>query len=156
MDYPQKTNALQYTPPRGLHGVTAGVIRRFGTSESEAMSEAPVLEEMVAVAEPAKKTKRQQQHERRTKPQPRYNVILWDDPDHSYEYVIIMLKELFRKPVELGYQIAKEVDTSGRAVLLTTTLEHAELKRDQIHAFGKDQYIERCKGSMSASIEPIG
>lgn len=120
------------------------------------MSESPVLDEIVTVAEPEKKTRRQQQSERcNPQPQPRYNVILWDDPDHSYEYVIIMLKELFRKPVEMGYQIAKEVDTSGRAILLTTTREHAELKRDQIHAFGKDQYIERCKGSMSATIEPI-
>jgi ATP-dependent Clp protease adaptor protein ClpS len=125
------------------------------------MSEEPaVLDETVVVAHPKQATQREQlreqQRDRKTKPQPRYNVILWDDPDHSYEYVIVMLRELFRKPVESGYQIAKEVDTSGRAILLTTTREHAELKRDQIHAFGKDQYIERCKGSMSATIEPIG
>jgi ATP-dependent Clp protease adaptor protein ClpS len=120
------------------------------------MPEEPtVLDEVVVVAQPKHATKRDQQRKRQTKPQPRYNVILWDDPDHSYEYVIVMLRELFRKPVESGYQIAKEVDTSGRAILLTTTREHAELKRDQIHAFGKDQYIQRCKGSMSATIEPI-
>lgn len=100
------------------------------------------------------KDKQEQRRDQRPKRQPRYNVILWDDPDHSYEYVIAMVKELFRKPIEMGYQVAKEVDTTGRAILLTTTREHAELKRDQIHAFGKDQYIERCKGSMSATIEP--
>jgi ATP-dependent Clp protease adaptor protein ClpS len=33
-------------------------------------------------------------------------------------------------------------------------MEHAELKRDQIHAYGKDPRMERCKGSMSAIIEP--
>jgi ATP-dependent Clp protease adaptor protein ClpS len=65
------------------------------------------------------------------------------------------MKAIFRAPIERGYQIAKEVDTSGRAICLTTTLEHAELKRDQIHSFGKDELIERCKGSMSATIEPI-
>jgi ATP-dependent Clp protease adaptor protein ClpS len=37
----------------------------------------------------------------------------------------------------------------------TTSLERAELKRDQIHAFGKDALIASCKGSMSASIEPV-
>jgi ATP-dependent Clp protease adaptor protein ClpS len=37
---------------------------------------------------------------------------------------------------------------------LTTTKEHAELKRDQIHAYGRDGLIERCKGSMWATIEP--
>jgi ATP-dependent Clp protease adaptor protein ClpS len=34
-------------------------------------------------------------------------------------------------------------------------MEHAELKRDQIHAYGKDTLLDRCKGSMSASIEPV-
>ena len=51
--------------------------------------------------------------------------------------------------------MAKEVDTQGRVVVLTTTLEHAELKRDQIHAYGKDGAIKNCKGSMSATIEPV-
>jgi len=51
-------------------------------------------------------------------------------------------------------QIAVEVDTAGRAVCLTTTKEHAELKRDQIHAYGRDALIGRCQGSMWATIEP--
>jgi ATP-dependent Clp protease adaptor protein ClpS len=38
-------------------------------------------------------------------------------------------------------------------IVLTTSKEHAELKRDQIHAYGPDAYIPRCKGSMSATIE---
>ena len=41
------------------------------------------------------------------------------------------------------------------SIVLTTTREHAELKRDQIHAFGKDPLIATCQGSMSASIEPM-
>ena len=89
------------------------------------------------------------------KRQPRYNVILWNDDDHSYEYVIAMLMELFGYPVEKGFQMAKEVDTTGRVIVLTTTKEHAELKRDQIHAYGKDAYISACKGSMKATIEPV-
>ena len=95
--------------------------------------------------------------ERKPKPkrQPRYHVILWNDDDHTYEYVMMMMKELFRLPIEEGFQVAKEVDQSGRAICLTTTREHAELKRDQIHAYGKDNMIARCKGSMSSTIEPM-
>jgi ATP-dependent Clp protease adaptor protein ClpS len=96
-----------------------------------------------------------QQAKNKPKRQPRYNVILWNDDDHSYQYVVVMMKELFRYPVEKGYQIASEVDKSGRAICMTTTMELAELKRDQIHAYGKDGLIPRCKGSMSASIEPM-
>ncbi len=88
------------------------------------------------------------------KKQPRYHVILWDDPDHTFDYVIMMTQQLFGVTFERAMQLAKEVDTAGRAVCLTTTKEHAELKRDQIHAFGKDPLLARCSGSMTASIEP--
>jgi len=67
----------------------------------------------------------------------------------------MMLLELFGHPVEKGFQMAEEVDTAGRVIVMTTTLEHAELKRDQIHAYGKDDRIKGCKGSMSATIEPL-
>lgn len=105
------------------------------------------------VAHPHVETEKQSKQE--PKKQPRYHVVLWDDADHSYDYVVLMMKQLFRHPIETGFQIAKEVDTAGRAICLTTTMEHAELKRDQIHAFGKDELIARCKGSMSATIEPV-
>ncbi len=107
------------------------------------------------VAEPEKTSKRQSKP-KQSEParQPRYHVLLWNDEDHTYEYVIRMMKELFNHPEEKGYEIAKAVDTAGKAICLTTTREHAELKRDQIHAFGKDVLLTRCKGSMSASIEP--
>jgi len=39
-------------------------------------------------------------------------------------------------------------------VATTTHLEQAELKRDQIQSFGPDPLIPRCKGSMSATVEP--
>jgi ATP-dependent Clp protease adaptor protein ClpS len=109
-----------------------------------------------AVVDPPEQTtaKRVPKQDRRPKRQPRYHVVLWDDDDHTYEYVIRMLKELFGHPAEKGFQIAEQVDRQGRAVCLTTTREHAELKRDQIHAFGRDPLIARCQGSMSSTIEP--
>jgi ATP-dependent Clp protease adaptor protein ClpS len=85
--------------------------------------------------------------------QPRYHVVLWNDDDHTYEYVVRMLERLFGHAPETGFRLAKEVDATGRVVVLTTTKEHAELKRDQIHAFGADRLLARSKGSMSASIE---
>jgi ATP-dependent Clp protease adaptor protein ClpS len=92
--------------------------------------------------------------EQKTKRQPPYHVILLNDDDHTYEYVIEMLKALFGYPIEKGFALAQQVDTVGRAVVCTTTLERAELKRDQIHAYGPDPRIPRCAGSMSAVIEP--
>ncbi len=85
---------------------------------------------------------------------PPYHVILLNDDDHTYEYVIEMLKVLFAFPDEKGFQLAREVDREGRVILMTTHRERAELKRDQIHAYGVDHRVATCKGSMSATIEP--
>ena len=90
----------------------------------------------------------------RPKRQPRYHVVLWNDDDHTYQYVVAMLQKIVGHTVEKGFLLAKEVDLRGRAIVLTTTKEHAELKRDQIHAFGADRLLARSKGSMSATIEP--
>ena len=84
-----------------------------------------------------------------------YHVILLNDDDHTYEYVIGMLRKLFGHSNEHAYELASAVDHGGRVILDTTTLERAELKRDQIHAFGRDWRISRCCGSMSAEIEPV-
>jgi ATP-dependent Clp protease adaptor protein ClpS len=92
--------------------------------------------------------------ERETEGLPPYNVVLLDDDDHSYEYVIFMLKAIFGHPPEKGYELAREVDATGRVIVATTHLEEAELKRDQIQTFGPDPLIPRCKGSMSATVEP--
>lgn len=85
---------------------------------------------------------------------PNWHVVLLNDDDHTYDYVIHMLGDLFAHPVQKAYQLAKEVDTHGRTICLTTHKELAELKRDQIHAFGKDILLARSKGSMSATIVP--
>ncbi|HHM12994.1 MAG TPA: ATP-dependent Clp protease adaptor ClpS [Planctomycetaceae bacterium] len=109
-------------------------------------------EETVAVDTETQTTTRRAS---RPKRQPRYHVILWNDDDHSFEYVIRMMRKLFGYPLERGLQIAEEVHTKGRAICLTTTREHAELKRDQIHAFGPDRLVADCKGAMWATIEPV-
>lgn len=90
----------------------------------------------------------------KTKKLPPFNVILLNDDDHTYEYVIAMLSEIFAHPPERGYQIAKTVDKDGKAIVLTTHKELAELKLEQILAYGTDTRVATCKGSMSAVIEP--
>lgn len=95
-----------------------------------------------------------------TRPRPevrrprRWNVVLLDDQEHSYEYVILMLQELFGFEIERAYTVAKKVDEEGRGVCMTTHREHAELKVEQIHGYGPDGLIAECQGSMSATLEP--
>lgn len=99
-------------------------------------------------------TERDVRNKQRPRRQPRYHVVLWDDNEHTHAYVMIMLRRLFGFPMERGLKLAAQVDTQGQAILMTTTREHAELKRDQIHAFGKDDLVGECAGSMWSTIEP--
>lgn len=83
-----------------------------------------------------------------------WNVVLLDDQHHTYEYVIRMVQQLFGHTLDRAFSVALKVDKDGRAICLTTHKEHAELKRDQIHAFGRDPLMMESRGSMSAILEP--
>ena len=83
-----------------------------------------------------------------------YHVILLNDEDHTYEYVIEMLRKLFGVTETKAYSHAVEVDTRGTTILITCDLEKAELKRDQIHSYGPDPRMPRSLGSMAAVVEP--
>lgn len=83
-----------------------------------------------------------------------YHVILLNDEDHTYDYVIEMLQKLFGFGESRALRHAVEVDTRGTTVLITCELERAERKRDQIHAFGPDPRLPRSLGSMAAVVEP--
>jgi len=85
---------------------------------------------------------------------PLFHVVLLDDDDHTYEYVIRMLGAVFGFDPETGMAHAREVDRAGRTIVLTAGRELAELKQELIHAFGPDPLLPRSKGSMSAILEP--
>ena len=86
---------------------------------------------------------------------PLWNVVLLNDDDHTYDYVIEMLQRLFIFSLEQAWQHTEEVDRTGRTVLIVCELGEAEFARDQIHAFGPDWRLARSKGSMSAVVEPV-
>jgi ATP-dependent Clp protease adaptor protein ClpS len=85
---------------------------------------------------------------------PLYRVVLLDDDEHTYEYVIEMLCTIFFLSAETAYKHACEVDAMGRTVVIVCEKEQAEFGRDQIHAYGADPRMEVSKGSMSAIVEP--
>ena len=85
---------------------------------------------------------------------PLFRVVLLDDNDHTYDYVIEMLQKIFIFTLEQAYKHAEEVDHRGRTVLITCELPEAEYARDQIHGYGPDWRMPRSQGSMSAVVEP--
>ena len=109
-----------------------------------------VVDTVIAVR-PKKRNKNKDKD--KTKKEPRFHVILWNDDVHSYQYVIVMLNFIFGYPFAKGYQLAREVDTRGRAIVFTSSLEQAELKRDQILGFGPDPLLAESHGSIIATLE---
>jgi ATP-dependent Clp protease adaptor protein ClpS len=86
--------------------------------------------------------------------QPLYHVILLNDEDHTYDYVVEMLGKIFKMSETTAFGHAVEVDTKGTTIVLTCELSKAELKRDQIHTYGPDWRLPRSLGSMAAIVEP--
>ena len=84
---------------------------------------------------------------------PLYNVILLDDDEHTYDYVIEMLGHVFGHSIQTAYNMACEVDAKGRVIVDTTHLDRAELKRDQIKDYGADWRMQNSRGGMGAVIE---
>ncbi len=85
-----------------------------------------------------------------------FHVVLLDDDEHTYDYVIEMLQKLFLFSTERAFQHAVEVDRTGRTIVITCELPQAEFGRDQIHSFGADHRMPKSKGSMSAILVPAG
>jgi len=106
----------------------------------------PAVKPSTAKPAPAEHTER--------KELPPFNVVLLNDDDHSYPYVVEMLRRLFGHSEQFAYQIARTVDNQGRAIVLTTHKERAEFKRDQIRGFGSDPRIASSSCSMGAIVEP--
>ena len=85
-----------------------------------------------------------------------FHVVLLDDDEHTYDYVVEMLQRLFILSLETAFQHAVEVDTTGRTIVITCERPEAEFARDQIHAYGADPRMPKSKGSMSAVLIPAG
>jgi ATP-dependent Clp protease adaptor protein ClpS len=94
------------------------------------------------------------------KPQPKipheplWHVILLNDDDHSYRYVVEMLGDIFAHSVEVAWRMAEEVDDTGRVIVATLHKELAELRQQQIHEYKPRSGSGDQDGPMRATIEP--
>jgi ATP-dependent Clp protease adaptor protein ClpS len=92
--------------------------------------------------------------ETRSKRLPPYNVVILNDEEHTFDYVIELLIKLFGHALKTAQELTLRVHTQGRAVVYTTHKEKAELKRDQVLAYGPDPRMSVSKSSLGCYIEP--
>lgn len=82
-----------------------------------------------------------------------YHLVLLDDDQHTYAYVIEMLAAVFGYGREKSYALATIVDSAGRVILETAGLDQVTRHQERVHAYGADPRIATSKGAMSAVIE---
>jgi ATP-dependent Clp protease adaptor protein ClpS len=85
---------------------------------------------------------------------PPYNVVILNDEEHTFPYVIELLIKLFRHPLPKAEELTLRIHTAGRAIVYTTHKELAELKRDQVIAYGPDPRMKISKGPLRCYVEP--
>ena len=83
-----------------------------------------------------------------------YHVIILNDDEHTFDYVIEMLQAIFGFAYATALAHTMEADSTGSSRVWTCGLTEAEKKRDQVHAYGPDWRMSNSRGSVAALIEP--
>ena len=100
-------------------------------------------------------TKPRKREETKTRRIPPYNVILENDDDHSFEFVVQTLIKALGYAVEKCFQLMLEAHEKGRAVVWTGPKEVAELKAEQIRTFHEIREADgKQLGPLGCTIEP--
>jgi ATP-dependent Clp protease adaptor protein ClpS len=92
----------------------------------------------------------------RPKKQPPYAVVLLNDDEHTFQYVVETLGKVFGYPLEKCYTLTAQVHHQGRGIVWSGTRELAELKRDQIRSAGPDFYAaKKVEYPLGVTVEPL-
>ena len=105
-------------------------------------------------ADPAVSTRPKTKEDVKTRRQPPYHVILENDDDHTFPFVISVLRKVFGFPEERAYERALEAHTKGRSIVWTGTRELAELKVEQVRTFAEIRDDGRKLGPLGVTLEP--
>ena len=77
------------------------------------------------------------------KQQPPYAVVLFNDEEHTFQYVVETLTKVFGYPEEKSFSLTLQIHNDGRGIVWSGSREVAELKRDQIRSAGPDFYATK-------------
>jgi ATP-dependent Clp protease adaptor protein ClpS len=85
-----------------------------------------------------------------------YAIVMYNDNDHTFDYVIATLGSVFRYSIQHCGRLATAIHRLGRAIVWTGLLEPAELKVQQIRKAPKDDYGPRpVEYPLQVEIQPL-
>lgn len=93
-----------------------------------------------AVMEPPVREVESESDKPKTKRQKPWAVIVLNDEDHTFAYVMELFQKVFFYDELKCFILADMINTQGRAIVWSGSREVAELKRDQLKGGGKDFY----------------
>ena len=85
---------------------------------------------------------------------PLYHLILENDDDHSFEFVVEVLRQALGYNEQKAVNLTNEAHTKGRAVVWTGTKEVAELKLEQMQTYHEIRADGKKLGPLGVTIEP--
>ena len=89
----------------------------------------------------------------RTALAPLFKVVLFDDDEHTYDYVVEMLVDCCSLSRQSAFRCAVEVDLSGRTTVFYGTLDECRRRHSRIQAYGADPRLPRSRGPMKSEVQ---
>ena len=90
-----------------------------------------------------------------TKPAPNWKVVLFNDEEHTYDYVVEMLTSACKLSRENAFRCAVEVDMSGRTIVFYGSRNDCEGVCAKILAYGPDHRLPQSMASMNAEVQSL-
>jgi ATP-dependent Clp protease adaptor protein ClpS len=110
----------------------------------------------VEVPPTPKQRRKKQPIDAKPKQQPPYAVVLFNDEEHTLQYVIETLMKVFGYRQEKSYSLTLQIHNDGKGIVWSGSREVAELKRDQIRSAGPDFYAkEKVNSPLGVTVEPL-
>ena len=90
-----------------------------------------------------------------TKPKtvPPFKVVLFNDEEHTYDYVVEMLTHVCKLSRENAFRCAVEVDLTGRTIVRYGSRSECETTKSKIITYGPDHRLPQSMGSMNAEVQ---
>jgi ATP-dependent Clp protease adapter protein ClpS len=87
--------------------------------------------------------------------EPQYAVVLHNDDFNSFGFVIGVLGKVFAYGGPYGFWLSLKVHCTGRSVIWTGALAAAEVKAEEVRAWGADPNGRKGVQPLVVSVEPL-
>jgi ATP-dependent Clp protease adaptor protein ClpS len=100
-------------------------------------------------------TKLDEQTDQKVKFMPRWHVILLNTDVHTFEYVITLIMDIFKKDADEAVNCTLKIHKEGQCIVETTHKERAEMLKEQVETYGADPNMKGEPHTLPCVIEPV-